>query len=326
MFRNKNVLFLLIALSSLINGYLLTSIRYLNQEYPLSHFKFTATGNIITIIIFGLVFIASAINIFQRSKFRIQHLQLLFLISFISTFILVASFLIVQKDIKIVLYITFLLLVGVVLLSTLSLIFSRSKVIHWFSSLTTFIVIMILFSLVQVVRVYYYVDDSQLYFTLGKRADAGVILGAAVWGGNRPSPVLRERINKGYELYSKKIVPQLVLTGGGSPNELTEAEVAKNELKKFGVPEKDLIVEDKSNSTVEQIHFVRDKYYNRLKWNKIIIVSDNFHLLRAKEISSFNNIDADGIATETPLSSEGTINFCIKESVALFFFWLFGIG
>ncbi|MGB9695699.1 MAG: YdcF family protein [Ignavibacteria bacterium] len=326
MFRNKNVLFLFIALSSLINGYLLTNVRYLNQEYLLSHFQFSVTGNIITIIFFGLIIVAAAVNIFQRSKFRIQPLRILFLMNFISTFVLLVSFFVGQKDIRIVLYLIFLLLVGVVLISSISLVFSRSKAIHWFSSLTTFIIILILFFVLQIVRVYYYVDDSQLYFDFGKRADAGVILGAAVWGGNRPSPVLRERINKGYELYSRKIIPQLVLTGGGSPNEMTEAEVAKNELKKFGVPEKDLIVEDKSNSTVEQIHFVRDRYYNRLKWNKIIIVSDKFHLLRAKEISAFNGIDADGIATETPLSSEGTINFCIKESVALLFFWLFGIG
>lgn len=326
MFRDKNVLFLLIVLSSLINGYLLTNVRYLNQEYPLLHFQLLATGNIITVIFFGLIIIASVVNIFQRSRFRIQPLKTLFLVSFISTFILLVSFFVNQKDIKIILYLIFLLLIGIVFIASVSLVFSRSKVIHWLSSLTTFIIILILFFVLQIVRVYYYVDDSQLYFVLGKRADAGVILGAAVWGGNRPSPVLRERINKGYELYSKKIVPQLILTGGGSPNEMTEAEVAKNELKKFGVPEKDLIVEDKSNSTVEQIRFVRDKYYGRLKWNKIVIISDKFHLLRAKEISAFNNLDADGIATETPLSSEGTINFCIKESVALFFFWLFGIG
>lgn len=326
MSRNKNVLFLLIAISSLINGYLLTNVRYINQEYPLSHFHLSATGNIITIILFGVIILASAVNIFQRSKFRIHPLRILFLVSFISTFLLVISFFIGQKDIKTVLYLIFLLLVGIIVVSSISLIFSRSKAIHWFSSLTTFIIVLILFFLLHIVRVYYYVDDSQLYFDFGKQADAGVILGAAVWGGNRPSPVLRERINKGYELYSKKIVPRLVLTGGGSPNEMTEAEVAKNELKKFGVPERDLIVEDKSNSTIEQIHFVRDKYYTRLKWNKIIVVSDRFHLLRAKEISAFNGLDADGIATETPLSSEGTINFCIKESVALFFFWLFGIG
>jgi uncharacterized SAM-binding protein YcdF (DUF218 family) len=246
--------------------------------------------------------------------------------SIISIFVLGISFFVNQKDIRIVLYLFFLLLIGVVLTSIVSLVFSKSKAIHWFSSLATFVIILILFFVIHIARVYYYVDDSQLYFEQGKQADAGVILGAAVWGGNRPSPVLRERINKGYELYSKKIVPKLILTGGGSPNEMTEAEVARNELKKFGVDEKDLIVEDKSNSTIEQIHFVRDKYYNRLKWHKIIIVSDRFHLLRAKEIAAFNRLNADGVATETPLSSEGTINFCIKESVALFFFWIFGIG
>ena len=180
--------------------------------------------------------------------------------------------------------------------------------------------------LINIYQIYSYKDDSVSYTFGIKKADAGVVLGAAVWGGNRPSPVLRERINKGFEIYQKKIVPKLILTGGGSPNEMTEAEVAKNELKKYGVDEKNLIVEVKSNSTIEQIHFVRDKYYRRFNWNKIILISDNFHLFRTTEICRFNNMNVDCIASDTPLSTEGVINYCIKESAAVLFFWIFGIG
>lgn len=70
-------------------------------------------------------------------------------------------------------------------------------------------------------------DDSTLYSANDRSADSGVILGAAVWGGNRPSPVLKERIVKGYEIYRRKIVPKLVITGGGSPNELTRERFQK---------------------------------------------------------------------------------------------------
>lgn len=157
------------------------------------------------------------------------------------------------------------------------------------------------------------------------KADAGVILGAAVWGGNRPSPVLKERINKGYDVYQKNIVPKLVITGGGSPNELTEGEVSKNVLIKYGVAPENLILENSSSSTIQQIQFVRDSLYNAMNWNKIILISDNFHLFRSLEICKFNNINADCLASDKELSTEGTFSFCLKESLALIIFWVSGV-
>jgi len=168
-------------------------------------------------------------------------------------------------------------------------------------------------------------DDSKYYNDAGAKADAGVILGAAVWSGNRPSPLLKERINKGYEVYNKGIVPKLVITGGASPNEMTEADVAKDLLLKYGVNPNDLIEENSSSSTIEQIQFVRDKLYNTKNWNKIILISDNFHLMRALEICKFNDINADSIASDIELSTEGSISYYMKESLGLIIFWMFGI-
>lgn len=198
--------------------------------------------------------------------------------------------------------------------------------LHIFNNAGLLVLVTLITFTINILQVYYFKDDSESYATGNKKADAGVILGAAVWGGNRPSPVLRERINKGYEIYQKKFVPKLVLTGGGSPNEMSEADVERNELKKYGVEDKNLIVEVKSNSTIEQIRFVRDKCYRKFNWSRIILISDNFHLFRSTEICKFNNMNVDCIASDTPLSTESVINFCIKESIALLFFWIFGIG
>ncbi len=175
------------------------------------------------------------------------------------------------------------------------------------------------------IKVLNFSDDYLVYENGRNKANAGVILGAAVWGGNRPSPVLKERINKGYEIYQKNIVPQLVITGGGSPNELTEGEVSKNELIKYGVAPEKLILENSSSSTVEQIQFVRDSLYNAKSWEKIILISDNFHLYRASEISKFNDMNADCLASGKELSAGGTVSFCIKESLAVIIFWMSGI-
>lgn len=173
---------------------------------------------------------------------------------------------------------------------------------------------------------YNYKDDYRLLADKKKTVDAGTVLGAAVWGGNRPSPVLRERINKGYELYSYGIIKNIVLTGGGSPGEMTEAEVSKNELLKKGVDEKFIFVENKSNSTLEQIFYLKNNLYKKNNWKEIVIISDNFHLLRTQQICRFFGINAYTVASDTPLSTESSFNFCVKESFAVILFWLFGIG
>jgi vancomycin permeability regulator SanA len=279
--------------------------------------------------IFSVIIISFLIyNIFSKAKFHILSIFILLCILTSGLVSLVISMVFTDKDYKIVFSLTFLLCYVYVLISIITITFSRSKMIHIFNNIGILFVVALLGFSINTYKIYNFKDDSDNYLVMtgGKKADAGVILGAAVWGGNRPSPVLRERINKGYELYQRKIIQKFILTGGGSPNELTEAEVEKNELKKYGVEEKNLIVEVKSNSTIEQIHFVRDKYYRKYNWNKIILISDNFHLFRTSEICKFNNMNVDCIASDTPLSTESLINFSIKESVAVLFFWMFGIG
>lgn len=173
---------------------------------------------------------------------------------------------------------------------------------------------------------YTYKDDYKLLVDNKKTVQAGTVLGAAVWGGNRPSPVLRERINKGYDLYSFGIIKYIVLTGGGSPGEMTEADVSKKELLKKGVQERDILIENKSNSTLEQISYLSNNLYKKNNWKEVVIISDNFHLLRTEQICKFFGINAYTVASETPLSTESNFNYSIRETFAVILFWLFGIG
>lgn len=313
---------------SLASGYLLTYLRYSNQNLLLSGFSILKTGNLLTIISL-LIFSGFIIyNIFSNSKYHILSLVILLCIMIAGLIFLGISTLYSDKDYKIAFSLTFFVCYFFTLISIITITFKRSKMLHIFNNIGIMLIVALTGFIFNIYGIYSYKDDSESYMLAAgsKKADAGVILGAAVWGGNRPSPVLRERINKGFELYQKKIIQKFILTGGGSPNELTEAEVEKNELKKFGVDEKNLIIEGKSNSTIEQIHFVRDKHYKKNNWTKIILISDNFHLFRTAEICRFNNMNVDCIASDTPLSAESRINFSIKESIAVLFFWIFGIG
>jgi uncharacterized SAM-binding protein YcdF (DUF218 family) len=113
-----------------------------------------------------------------------------------------------------------------------------------------------------------------------KQADAAVVLGAAVWSQN-VSPVFRERINHAVDLYRKGKVRKLIFTGGqGNSNEPTEAAAASSYAQANGIPIQDILVEQKSHTTLENI--VNAKQLadaNSLK--TVLIVSDPMHMKRA---------------------------------------------
>ena len=326
MFKTKNLILYFVLITSIFSEFLLVNVRYSNQNMILDEFSLLKTGNLISggIMLVLLVFII--LNIFSKSTYRNGVLVTLLIVEVVSIFIMLISYTIEDKDFKVILYVIYFVLKVFLFISFILIYFSSSKKLHIFNNLGYILLFFVILFLTTIYFVYNFTDNSDRYKTGVKKADAGVILGAAVWGGNRPSPVLRERINKGFEIYEKKYVTKLILTGGGSPNELTEAEVSKNELIKYGVEAKNLIVETKSNSTNEQIQFVKNKYYKKFNYQKIILISDNFHLFRATEMCKFNNINADAFSSDTPLSTESYINFCIKESFAVIIFWLFGIG
>ncbi len=299
-------------------------LRYKNQYLPLTGFEYK-TGNIISLIFYFLILVLICVFLIYPENYKRTSLKFLLVASLTGLISIIATNFIADKETKI-LFAGIFLIANVHILSLLAgKLISGSKKSGFIHSSLIFI-----FTLGSVIFIVFlfilnYTDDYKLYTGTGKTANSGVILGAAVWGGNRPSPVLKERINKGFEVYQKKIVPKLVITGGGSPNEMTEGEVSKNVLIKYGVTPENLILENSSSSTIEQIHFIRDNLYKLKKWNKIILISDNFHLFRASEICSFNDINSDCIASDKSLSAAGTISFCLKESFALIIFWMCGI-
>ncbi len=299
-------------------------LRYKNQRLPLNGIEFK-TGNIISAFLFGLLIFFTIIALLRGANFGGFASFVLVAASLISICSLIYSDLTSAKETKISAIAISLIATVFVLSSVIIISISSNGELNPIRTIFAFLFLCSAGIFTVFLLVLNFNDDRSLYTANDRTADSGVILGAAVWGGNRPSPVLKERILKGYEIYRRKLVPKIVITGGGSPNELTEGEVSKNELIKYGVDPGNLILENSSNSTIEQIHFVRDNLYQKNSWDRVILISDNFHLLRSKEISHFNNINADCIASDKELSAGGTASFCMKESLALIVFWISGV-
>lgn len=152
--------------------------------------------------------------------------------------------------------------------------------------------------------------------------DVGVILGAAVWHKNRPSPILRARVNKGIELYKNGNIHLIQVTGSNAPGEASEALVAKKLLLAAGIPSRSILFENKTRSTSEQIRFIK-KHFGKGK--KIAVISDGFHLSRILQICSFFNIKVNGISSEYKLNWRKSIYYALREGVGLILFWAFAV-
>lgn len=158
--------------------------------------------------------------------------------------------------------------------------------------------------------------------------DAGVIFGAAVWHGNglgeRPSPALRERIDLGYQLFTNHAVPRLVVTGGNAPGKLAEAEIARRELIRQGIDPSQIIEENTSHSTLEQVRFLRDELYQKQGWNRFVIVSDQYHLARVCDMCKFNGLNVIGSPSHIHEPFLDLAYYRLRESVALLAYWMLG--
>ena len=111
-------------------------------------------------------------------------------------------------------------------------------------------------------------------------ADAAIVLGAAVWSSG-VSPVFRERINHGIDLYQNGKVRKLIFTGGqGNPGEPTESSAARDYALQSGVPLQDILIEQKSHTTYENIRYAKE-VADAHGIKRVLIVSDPLHMKRA---------------------------------------------
>ncbi|MFE5317328.1 YdcF family protein [Paenibacillus sp. NPDC056579] len=123
------------------------------------------------------------------------------------------------------------------------------------------------------------------------KGDVGIVLGAALWG-DKPSPGLRERLDKAVELYRTGRIPGLIVSGGaGSAQEigesrLTEAEGMRNYLLEQGIPRDVIWMENQSTDTYENLLFSKSIVQEH-HWRKVVIITHQYHAARALDMAEF---------------------------------------
>lgn len=109
-----------------------------------------------------------------------------------------------------------------------------------------------------------------------------VVLGAGLING-KVSPLLAGRVQKGVELLKQNPRAKIIMSGGqGRDEPRSEALAMKEYALSLGVPADQIILEDQSTNTAENIKFSQ----KLIPANQAVgIVTNNFHLLRALLLS-----------------------------------------
>lgn len=132
-----------------------------------------------------------------------------------------------------------------------------------------------------------------------------IILGCAISDDGTPLPLLRGRIDRAIafareqkEKTGKDIV--FVPSGGkGSDEIISESESMGNYLVSKGISRENIILEDKSVNTVQNMQFSLEKIKEQCEEPNIIFATNEYHVLRSGMISRTAGLDAEGIGSKT---------------------------
>lgn len=126
-----------------------------------------------------------------------------------------------------------------------------------------------------------------------------IILGCRVHG-EKPSPMLMQRISAACRYLEEYPEAVAVASGGKGEDELiSEAECIKRQLEKRGISSERIIIEDNSTNTRENMAFSKALLEEKGISGEIAIVSNEYHLRRAKTIAKKQGLDVKCCAART---------------------------
>lgn len=109
-------------------------------------------------------------------------------------------------------------------------------------------------------------------------AECAVVFGAAVYGLDRPGPAIVRRVTGAATYYKEGRIERVILAGGkGRGNLQSEAQVMKTVAVEQGIDPQDIVLEQSSQSTIENLIFSQNLTSD---CSSIVAISDQYHLAR----------------------------------------------
>lgn len=150
--------------------------------------------------------------------------------------------------------------------------------------------------------------------------DVLIVLGAGIHG-EIPTAPLAARLDTAAEYLTKNKSAYAIVTGGQGPQEsITEAEAMEKYLIAKGIDGNRILKEDKATSTSENFRYSKKILDERFKNAKIAVLTNDFHIYRAKRLGEIEGVSAAAIHAKTPF--EGRISAYIRELLAIAKMWV----
>ena len=136
-----------------------------------------------------------------------------------------------------------------------------------------------------------------------KDFDYVIIHGSGLLDGNRVPKLLQDRLDKAIEVYRKDPTPPTLIPSGGQGEDesIPEAEAMRNYLVSKGIPDRDIIAEAESRTTLENIEFSK-KIVDQMDGRKYTaLVTSNYHVYRALRYCKKAGLKCTGIGSHVAL-------------------------
>lgn len=148
-----------------------------------------------------------------------------------------------------------------------------------------------------------------------------IVLGAKVKPDGLLSLTLKSRLEETVSYLNKHPHVKVIVSGGqGTDEDRTEASAMFMYLQDKGIAAERILTEERSTSTYENLLFSKELLPKGTK--HITIISNDFHLQRAKYFASKLHLEADVVVAKTPKSVETKLR--LRERAALLKAYIIG--
>ena len=124
--------------------------------------------------------------------------------------------------------------------------------------------------------------------------DCIIVLGAGVRSDGSPSPMLQDRINTGIELYENGVSDKILMSGDHTKKGYDEVNIMKDYAINKGIPSENVFMDHAGISTYDSIYRAKEIF----RAEKIIIVTQEYHLYRALHIAEKLGVEAYGVSAD----------------------------
>ena len=128
--------------------------------------------------------------------------------------------------------------------------------------------------------------------------DCIIVLGAGIWG-DKPSPMLQDRLDEAIKLYEIGVAPKIIMSGDHGRTSYDEVNIMKDYAINKGIPSEDIFMDHAGFSTYESIYRAKEIF----EVKKPVVVTQKYHLYRALHISNSLDLNAVGVNADPRLYS-----------------------